>query len=584
MKFLFNRELSLLCLSIAGLVSFQVVLPSPSLAQLGGEPVAEAIEVEADAVIPPLVEGEKPPSLLIEIAEEPKSIDPATLVPAAVAQRVTVRFEQKPLRDIAKWLLDELSMTVLIDYPALADEGLLAGEPITDHLEDAPLYLLLNRLQSLQLGWYFEDETLYLTTKSQADQHHTTVPYNLGDLFDAGFRSDATLRAVGGTTGGVWEEMSGEGGASVLLGDVLFVRQSDAIHQEIAGLLAALRTHGRRTLTNDPPEHGLIREKLNELVTVEFDETPLNGAIKSLAEQVQADIRLDLPRLSDEGISERIPLSLKMTNRPLSTVLRALLVKSHLTWSFRDGVMWITTNGAAQSSYKTAVFDVRDLCQNQKESTGLMRAIHTQTRGIWDDADGEGGSMTSPKTGLLVVRQDERTLEELLKLLESYRSALRVSKPRAVAAADPQELVTRYYRLQREVAIDLEKLLPEMIQPDTWLSPARPEATGTIRSVTSRAEVLRAQAGDATSSAQSVKGEAFVMMANSVLIIRQTREIQESITKLIDKIQFGDKVEMPVHGMGGGGGGMGGGMGGGGMGGGGMGGGFGGGFFAIPAK
>jgi hypothetical protein len=71
-----------------------------------------------------------------------------------------------------------------------------------------------------------------------------------------------------------------------------------------------------------------------------------------------------------------------------------------------------------------------------------------------------------------------------------------------------------------------------------------------------------------------------MMMANSVLIIRQTREIQESIAKLIDKIQFGDKVEMPVHGMGVGGGGMGGG----GMGGGGMGGGFGGGFFAIPAK
>ena len=96
MKFLFNRELSLLCLSFAGLVSFQVVLPSPCLAQLGGEPIAEAIEGEADAVIPPLVEGEKPPSLLIEIAEEPKTIDPATLVPAVVAQRVCRLRLQQP--------------------------------------------------------------------------------------------------------------------------------------------------------------------------------------------------------------------------------------------------------------------------------------------------------------------------------------------------------------------------------------------------------------------------------------------------------------------------------------------------------
>ena len=170
--------------------------------------------------------------------------------------------------------------------------------------------------------------------------------------------------------------------------------------------------------------------------------------------------------------------------------------------------------------------------------------------------------MASPKTGVLVILQEERILEELAKLLESYRIALRNSKVRKGDEPDPKEVVTRYYRMEKEIATDLEKLLPEVVEPASWKSAARPDATGTIRSAASKSELMSP------------------VIANSVLIVRQTREIHSRIAEVIQKIQFGDAVLHPgMRGMGGGMGGTGGGMGGG------MGGGsFGGGFFSVDPK
>ncbi len=549
-------------------ISLFCSIPGTAWCQVGDQAASEEQENEK---IPPLKEGEKPPSLLIEIADTPRTIDPATLIPGPLAKVATVRFEKKPLRDIVKWLQDEQSITTLIDSPALAEEGLLLGEPITDHLDKAPIYLLLNRLGIMGLGWYYEDETLVITTKTNAEEHYSTIPYNLGDLIDAGYRAVKVIETIRHTIESRWDDDDGQGGASVLLGDVVFIRQTDAVHYQVAGLLAALRQHGRRTFSFDPPQHEVFRQKLAEKVTIDFDETPLMTAINVLAGQVEADIRLDLRHLNDEGISERTPVTLRMTERPLDSVLRALLVKIQLTWSFRDGVMWITTRSKASEIKKTAVFDVRDLCRNSKESAGLANAVRAQTQARWEDDDGEGGAMTSPKPGVLVVLQEERILEDLSKLLESYRTALRNSKVRKGDEPDPKEVVTRYYRMEKEIAKDLEKLLPELVEPGSWKSPAHPDATGTIRSAASKSELL-----------SSNKPSDAPVIANSVLIVRQTREIHTQIAEVIKKIQFGDAVSHPtIGGMGMGG--MGGGMGGGGMGG--MGGGsFGGGFFSVNPK
>lgn len=545
---------------------------------------ADQAPADALAVQPKPAPNEPPPSLLIKIPDEPKTIDPATFVPASLAKRVTVDFKEKPLKEIAKWLQDEQSLNVLIDSRSMAEEGILAGEPITDHSENAPLYLLLNRLSALMLDWYFEDNTLTITTNTAAQEHTTTVPYNVSDLFDNGYKSQIIVRTITSMIRGSWADQDGEGGTIVVLGDVLFIRQTEHGHQHVAGLLAALRNHGRMTYIADPPEHEALRQKLTQKVTVDFEETPLDAAVREISTQLKADIRLNRQILSEEGVSELTPVTLRMKELPLNTVLRAFLSKLGLTWILRDGVLEITTLTAADEHWQTAVFDVRDLCRNVSEAYGLMQAVRTQTLGKWEDTDGEGGSMISPKTGVLVVHNTQKTLEELAKLLDSYRAALRVSKRRDADEINPKEVITKYYRLQKQVAGDLEKLLPELVQPETWKSAARPDAVGTIRDVASTASLLSASEG--APNAPSPKLEP-VVISNSVLIIKQSREVHDAIDKVIQKILYGDAgntLRPPAATGMGGMGGMGGGMGGMGGGMGGMGGGFGGGFFAIPSK
>ena len=173
------------------------------------------------------------PSTEIDIPDEPKTIDPATLLPAELAESVTVTFKEASLSDVVQWIQQEQNISVLLDRRALDEAGILSSEPISDSLTADPLYLLLNRLRTAGLSWYVQDGIVHITTTEGGQRHLVTESYNIGDLFDAGFepaRFTGTLdRAVAIDS---WESMGGTG-SYILLGDVLFVRQSDAVQREV---------------------------------------------------------------------------------------------------------------------------------------------------------------------------------------------------------------------------------------------------------------------------------------------------------------------------------------------------------------
>lgn len=150
----------------------------------------------------------------------------------------------------------------------------------------------------------------------------------------------------------------------------MFLRHTGEVHRQVESLLGALRKHGRRTFILDPPQHLLLRQKLNDNVTVAFDDTPLDTAVSELGNQLNIDIRLDLPALRDIRVRERQPVTLKLTDRSLKTVLQSLVMDFDLTWVLRDGVLWITSEESAEAFLKTAVYDVRDLCRDDSESRG----------------------------------------------------------------------------------------------------------------------------------------------------------------------------------------------------------------------
>lgn len=515
--------------------------------------------------------AEQPPAPAVpEIADEPRAVDPATVVDPLVARKATVRLDNSTLRGIVEWLESTQGLRVSVDQRALEEAGILLGEQVSERLDDEPLYLLLDRLRTLGVGWYLDEGRLRLTTNAVADEHMETVSYNIGGLRDDGYEAEDLLAAITDCTGGYWVDLNGEGGELVLLGDVLFVRQTSAVQREVRGLLAAIRRHGRRTWTLDAPQHDPLRALLDRRVTLALRDVPLADAIAKLAVDLGADLRLDQAALNDQGLRERVPVTVEIEDQPLRSVLQAMLERHALTWLVRDGVLWVVPEAVAVEQLHTAVFDVRDLCRDRDESSALQDAIERQTAGPWEATGGEG-TIAFARPGAMVVRHTGRQLDGVLELLENYRVALHASKPRV----KPQVVETHYYLLPTATAEELERLLPQLVAPETWRGPEHPEAVGTILKITSSPRLLDRQGRRIANAPQAANDADALVVPHSVLAIRQATDTHGEITRLLQRIENGDGVmaNAPLLKGGGGMGGMGG-----------MGGGFGGGLFSVAPE
>ncbi len=382
-----------------------------------------------------------PPAAEIEIADEPRGIDPAQFVPEELAQLATVDLSNSSLAELSAWVGSQTGLRVLIDEGRLAEIGYTEGEPVSDRIDNEPVYLLLNRLKALDLGWSIKDGVVTISTSAYIDDLYTTKSYPLTNLLDAEYDSSRLLDTITESTGEQWADIDGTGGQVQLLGDVLFVRQTPAVQREIEGLLVAIQQPARQTFILDSPQNQRIRERLRENVSVDFEDTPLIEAVETLSQVTGVSIRLDMQSLREYRIRIREPLTLNLDERQLDTVLSALFHNLNLTWMIEDGVLWITTAAIAHAHTKTAIYDVRDLCRDDDESRGLENAILNATGGEsdgpWMDIDGMGGTISFPKPGSMVVRQTEQVHQELLTLLENYRTALRNSRPRPATSLIP---------------------------------------------------------------------------------------------------------------------------------------------------
>ncbi|MCA9173473.1 MAG: hypothetical protein KDB14_03220 [Planctomycetales bacterium] len=498
------------------------------------------------------------PATEIVIPDQPRAVDSLQFMPKSVTDPRTVKFDEMALSDVIDWLRNEAKLTVILDQRSLRDADILPSEPVTDQLNNEPLYLLLDRLGSLGIDWWLSAGVLHLGT-SDADENLYTKQYNVGDLFDRGHTADNLQEVITGAIEPVqWEEVGG-GGTIIVLGDVLFVRQSNRLHRQVAGLLEALRSHGRRTWVDDPAQHEAIREALATPVTANYRNAALLTVVAELGKAAKIDMRLDQQALRESGVRDRLPVTLSFDQQPLRVALDLLTRQYDLAWHLKHGVLWVTTENRVAEGV-TAVFDVRDLCRDFSESNALTDAITSQSDPDSWDIVGGPGVIEFPLPGAMVVHHSERHLDAVLKLLEDYRAALRISKPRVRPESDPKAVITRYYRMPTDVAADLAIALPELLKPETWRNPQQPDAPGAIRKL---------NAGVQVDPVGENKGAA-APIPQSVLVITQMREVHDELPTLFLRVQNGDGMV----------GGFDGGMGG--MGGGGMGGGFGGGFFAVP--
>jgi hypothetical protein len=512
---------------------------------------------------------------VVQIADDPKAIDPATLVHPRLAERVTVQFEQSALKDVYRWLQDEHKLSVAVDAAALREAGILSSELVSDRLNDEPLYLLLDRLASLKIGWYMVGDELQLTTLKAAAEVMSNESFNLGEYFDGGFEQGRLMELIPEVVGGEWIQNGDEHGDAMLLGDVVFLRQNAAVNREVRGLLAALKTPARRVLTLDAPQNAVQRLRLSARVTIQLKETPLDEAVRELSRLSGADLRLNQSELAAQGVRSRTPITLEMNDQKLSTTLKTLLSELDLTWLVQDGVIWVVRPTAPQFRSVSALFDVRDLCRNEQETVLLMDALYSQAGADWVSHGDESGTIAIARSGIIVVRNTMSTLDEITELLNNYRIALKGSKRRdPPKGKDPKEVVVHYYQVPTAMAADLVTALPEMVRTETWRSEAHPDAAGTIRVLKSTDALRDVHVAVQKAGADGISSQSGFLVQNSVLVIRQQREVHLELQEFIDAISNGDLSarykDLGGNSSGGsvggqGGGGFGGGFGGGGL-------------------
>lgn len=164
-------------------------------------------------------------------------------------------FTNEPLENVVNFLQEEYQIPILIDEAALEDAGLTRDEGVSINLQNVSLRSALRLLlHTKQLTYFIREEVLIITTPEEAEANLVTCVYDVRDLVETKRPSphksatgwsdfDPLMESI--TRCIAFESWAEHGGGEAeiqsLPPGLLVISQTDAVHEEIANLLAAVR-------------------------------------------------------------------------------------------------------------------------------------------------------------------------------------------------------------------------------------------------------------------------------------------------------------------------------------------------------
>lgn len=531
-------------------------------------------------------------------------------------------FADTPLEDVFDFLANRHNVSILLDMMALDTDVIETGMPVTidvspiasaNELEqagsdakDAAAKESRTAVVTLQqaldwitrkysLEWYVEDGIIHVTSRDVEQEREISRSYFIRQFLVDGFTENSLIDTIQQMTGGQWMNIDGSGGTLALVGDVLTIRQNWQTHREIELLLGTLLDREKDSPVRYPAESlRLAQQIVQRIEEVDFDSAPLSDLVTFLSDIAKLRIRVDEAALAEEGWDMDAPVSLKVQNQSLRTILRLALKPLDLQAIVHEGCLEITTVSRADETLSTVAYDVRNLDDKAGQLRQLETAIQSTNGGPWLERDGLGGVLLMPGGGRMLVRQTDKGHREIRQLLAAQRRAASLGKTfdstgaelarstQVIHSARRGPLEKRFYRVPSETADDLLTVLPASIEPGTWIQATAFEQStdiernvGTIAKVEVGQKVVRiseptvnsdtgkklndANDGKARTSIVSEPSSADVLVVpEAVLIIDQTPAIHEKIDKFLQKLDM-DVKGVSLEDVGGSGGGMGGG-------------------------
>lgn len=246
-----------------------------------------------------------------------------------------------------------------------------------------------------------------------------------------------------------WMTTDGEGGTLQLLGDVLIIRQTRPVHEQIEAMLRVLEQASTGPLPKSPVEirrpdypfeaDQTLREKLSKPVDFEMQDSSLSDALQFLEDFTQTRILVDQEKLTDEGVATDAPVTASLKNLPFQVVLHRLLDPLNLTADVEEGLLVVTSKSALQQRLVLKGYEIRDLCARGVEEQELLAGLESGTTGPWINRHGEGGGLMVFADRLLFVTQTRQNHEEVEAFLRDLRSQLSEQpRKKPLAQAKPQ--------------------------------------------------------------------------------------------------------------------------------------------------
>lgn len=179
----------------------------------------------------------------------------------ALDDKTECDFTETPLADAIDYFKDHHHIEIQIDTKALQDEAVDTSVPVTRSLKGLKFRSALQMiLRDLNLAYVIRNEVLLITSKTEADALMETRTYPVQELlthWPAGRLRGENLvemvtTVVQPTT---WDENGGPGAIQLLPG-TLVVAQTQAVHEDVAELLALLRRTRKAQVAEQVAEAG----------------------------------------------------------------------------------------------------------------------------------------------------------------------------------------------------------------------------------------------------------------------------------------------------------------------------------------
>jgi hypothetical protein len=216
-------------------------------------------------------------------------------------------------------------------------------------------------------------------------------------------------------------------------GDDPFAAPADTLRQlkKVERTVNELAGHAGTSLSDKPRQvhtSDQVREALGTLTRMEFTEMPLIDAVDYLKDHHGIEIQLDHRALEAAGVGTDTPVTRVLNGLPLDASLKLLLGEYDLTYLVHDGVLLITTEGAARDYLELKVYVVsksNGADVNPAEVGETLALLRQSTLANTRQGPPAPDNFTVvPFQNLLIIRAPQHDHEEIEKLFAEIKSKL----------------------------------------------------------------------------------------------------------------------------------------------------------------